>query len=140
MGLEDIAKTRGDLFNHFARYFTSLKVAPTPAEPVHTDNHTGFRLLRYKYKTDATPRQIKLLLVPHIINRPYILDLSDDVSVVRFFSRQDIEVFMIDWGYPEARHQDISFAHYAEYVNLALGVMETEAPFVLGYCTGGIIA
>jgi polyhydroxyalkanoate synthase len=83
---------------------------------------------------------MKLLIVPHIINRPYILDLSDDVSVVQFFCRQGIEVFMIDWGYPETRHQNISFSHYAEYVNLAFGLMETEAPFALGYCTGGIIA
>jgi polyhydroxyalkanoate synthase len=140
MGMEKIAKTRGDIFSYFARYFTDLEVAPTPAEPIHADMHTGFQLLRYKYETGATTRQMKLLLVPHIINRPYILDLNDDVSVVQFLCRQGIEVFIIDWGYPETRHQDISFGHYAEYVNFALGLMETEAPFVLGYCTGGIIA
>lgn len=140
MGLEEITKTRGDLFSYFARYFADLKVAPTPAEHIHEDMHTGFQLLRYNCRTETTTGQMKLLLVPHIINRPYILDLSEDVSVVQFFSRQGIEVFMIDWGYPEPRHQEISFSHYAEYVNLAIGLMETEAPFVLGYCTGGIIA
>ncbi|MGD8846992.1 MAG: alpha/beta fold hydrolase [Desulfobacteraceae bacterium] len=140
MDLDEIPKIRGDLFSLYARYFPALKVAPMSAEPIHMDKRMGFRLLRYKYKADTTANQIKLLIVPHIINRPYILDLSDDVSVVRFLCRQGIEVFMIDWGYPEKRHNDISFAHYTGYVDLGAGLMETDAPFILGYCTGGIIA
>lgn len=140
MNLDAIPRIRGNLFHLYARYFPALEVNAVPAEPVHEDTQTGFRLLRYKYKANPTAKHMRLLLVPHIINRPYILDLNEDVSVVGFLCRQGIEVFMIDWGYPETRHRDISFAHYARYVDRAAGLMPTEAPFVLGYCTGGIIA
>ncbi|MGD9217394.1 MAG: hypothetical protein PVJ84_21460, partial [Desulfobacteraceae bacterium] len=37
-------------------------------------------------------------------------------------------------------HHSISFDDYAGYVDLATGLMATDTPFVLGYCTGGIIA
>jgi polyhydroxyalkanoate synthase len=139
MELDEIPKIRGDWFSLYARYFPALRVAATPAETIHEDTQTGFRLLRYR-RTDTTAKPMKLLLVPHVVNRPYILDLNEDVSVVGFLGRHGIEVFMIDWGYPETRHHDISFAHYARYVDLAAGFMADEAPFVLGYCTGGIIA
>jgi polyhydroxyalkanoate synthase len=140
MGLDEMPRIRGDLFRLYGRYFPALKVAPTPAQTIHEDKHTGFRLLRYGLRQDATAKPKSLLIVPHIINRPYIFDLSDDVSVVRFLCRQGIEVFMIDWGYPEFEHRHLSFAHYAGYVDLATNLMATKAPFVLGYCTGGIIA
>jgi poly(3-hydroxyalkanoate) synthetase len=106
MDLDAIPKIRGDLFRLYARYFPALKVAAMPAETIHEDTQTGFRLLHYQSRAEATANHLRLLLVPHIINRPYILDLNEDVSVVGFLCRQGIEVFMIDWGYPEIRHRD----------------------------------
>lgn len=139
MALDEFAKIRGDLLSFWARYFPPLKVAGMPAESIHEDTRMGFRLLRYN-RTETTIKHMKLLLVPHFVNRPYIFDLDEEVSVVGFLCRQGIEVFMIDWGYPDIRHRDISFAHYANYVDLATALMADEAPFVLGYCTGGIVA
>jgi polyhydroxyalkanoate synthase subunit PhaC len=109
--LDAIPRIRADVFRLYARWLPALKVAATPAELIHGDRQTGFRLLRYKYGAGTTADHTRLLLVPHIINRPYILDLNEDVSVVGFLCRQGIQVFMIDWGYPERMHRGISFLH-----------------------------
>ncbi len=140
MGLDEIPRIRGDLFRLYGQYFPALKVAATPAQTIHEDKRSGFRLLRYGRMQYGRAGQKRLLIIPHIINRPYILDLSDDVSVAGFLCRQGIDVFMIDWGYPGFEHRHLSLAQYAGYVDLAIDLIATEAPFVLGYCTGGIIA
>src|SRR5438270_3194773 len=55
-------------------------VATTPADVLWTDG--GARLLRYRRATAATART-PILLVCSLINRPYVLDLLDERSVVR---------------------------------------------------------
>lgn len=137
---ESHAKIRSDQFEFIGRYFPSFAVAPMAVATVHTDKRLGFKLLRYGPAQKTGGDHPKLLIVPHIVNRPYIFDLSEDVSVVGFLSRMGIDTYMIDWGYPTLAHQDISFSHYVRYTDLCVGLLETENPFILGYCTGGIIA
>ncbi len=140
MRLDQLSKIRGDVLDFYGHCYSALKVSPTPTEVVHEEPRTGFRLLRAVSLNKPPVSRTKLLLVPHIINRPYILDLKEDVSVVRFLCRQGFDVYMIDWGYPTLSHRHLSFDHYARYVDLAVDSMETAIPVILGYCTGGIIA
>src|SRR5512144_2808178 len=56
------------------------QVATTPADAVWS--HGSARLLRYR-RDDAAPARTPILLVCSLINRPYVLDLLPERSVVR---------------------------------------------------------
>ena len=141
MRLDLLPKIRGDCFNFSEQVFSAIQVAKTSSELVHEKKRFNFSLFRYNYGGGtAKENQKKVLLVPQIINRPYILDLNDDVSVVRRFCERDFDVFLIDWGYPTIEHRDISFTHYVQYVDYAIDLISREKMSILGYCTGGIIS
>ncbi len=140
MQLDEMAKIRGELFDVLDQHVTPLKVGPMSATVVHAHDGLGFRLLRYATFGQTPSQRIKLLIVPHIVNRPYILDFSSEISVIRSMCTKNIDVYMIDWGYPTSSQSHISFAHYVRYVDLAADMLANAQPIVLGYCTGGIIA
>ena len=73
-----------------------------------------------------------------IVLRPYILDLNDDVSVVRTFC-ESFDVYMVDWGDPTIEDKKISFSDYIQYVDRAVDQISDDIS-ILGYCVGGIIS
>jgi polyhydroxyalkanoate synthase len=139
--MDNIQITRSKFFNELEGIFPAAAVGKTPCEAVDEDSRFNFKLLRYVKEKDN--KKI-LLLVPHIINRPYILDLNDDVSVIRKFCEHGFSVYMFDWGYPTMEQRKISFSDYVRYLDRAVDVICKERRIkrvsVLGYCTGGIIS
>lgn len=118
-------------------FLPAMDVGSTPKEIVYKKNVFGFKLLHYR--TNVGPHNKKLLIIPHIVNRPYILDLHHGVSVVERFCEDGFDVFMIDWGYSGSRHSEISFRDYVDFVEVAVDTISTGSVGLLGYCTGGII-
>ncbi len=134
--LGDFAESTGRLFSAAGAIAPALRVGATPYEVVDEDNASGFRLLRYLPATGATPRK-EVLFLPHLVNRYYILDLYEDVSVVRRFCERGFTVDLIDWGYPR---KDLGFSDYAGYADKSISLASGDAVSVLAYCTGGIIS
>ena len=141
INLDHIQITRREFFNELETIFPPAAVGKTPFEVVDEDKRFNFKLLRYITEKD---KNRTLLLVPHIINRPYILDLNDDVSVVRKFCDNGFSVYMLDWGYPRMEQREVSFSNYVDYLDKAVDLICRERGIkevsVLGYCTGGIIS
>ena len=139
--MDNIQITRSKFFNELEGIFPPTAVGKTPCEVVDEESRFNFKLLRYVKEKDS--KRI-LLLVPHIINRPYILDLNDDVSVIRKFCEHGLSVYMLDWGYPTMKQRKISFSDYVNYLDRAVDFICQERGVkrvsVLGYCTGGIIS
>jgi len=132
---------RNDFFNALEGIFPNITVGKTSFEVVDEDRSLNFKLLRYA-KEEGKERVI--LIVPHIINRPYILDLNDDVSVIRKFCEHGFSVYMLDWGYPSMKQRKTSFSDYANYLDRVVDFIckdrGIKRVLVLGYCTGGIIS
>ena len=61
--------------------------------------HHAAPLPRETPATQAEP----VLLCYALVNRPYILDLQPDKSVVRQYLDRGFDVYMIDWGVPSRR-------------------------------------
>ncbi|UCH76071.1 MAG: alpha/beta hydrolase [Rhodospirillales bacterium] len=84
------------------------------------------------------------LFVPSLINRAYILDLSERHSLLRWLSRNGVNPWLVDWGYPgEAERRFDLDAYIAGRLVRALDatVELTGGPVALvGYCMGGLLA
>jgi polyhydroxyalkanoate synthase len=115
------------------------QVATTPADVLWQEGNA--RLIRYR-RDDAPRGKTPLLLVCSLINRPYILDLLAERSVVRRLLERGNDVWLLDWGTPTAADASRSLADYAleELPRAAAVVTEragTDRLHVLGYCMGG---
>ena len=82
----------------------------------------------------------KVLFVPSLINRAYILDLMENASMLRWLSGQRLHPYLLDWGWPGEVERRFSLTDYiAGRLERALAAL--EGPVVLaGYCMGGLLA
>lgn len=122
----------------------ATEIEQTPSETVYTENTLALR----QYESVAEPEQrvdVPLVIVYAIINRPYILDLQSDRSVVRRFLERGFNVYLIDWGEPSLLDSSLTIGDYADrYLGNCVDVVRdragTAAVNLLGYCTGGTFA
>ncbi|RCU44254.1 class III poly(R)-hydroxyalkanoic acid synthase subunit PhaC [Haloplanus salinus] len=120
----------------------SADVGQTPSEVVYTENK--LELLRYESVTEHQHR-VPILIVYALINRPYILDLQPDRSIVRRLLEAGHDVYLIDWHEPSELDTSLSLHDYVNrYVrNCVDEVCERssqDAINVLGYCMGGTMS
>ena len=98
-----------------------------------------FELIRYAPQTEtvsATP----LLIVPPMINKFYAMDLAPGRSLVEYLVGRGIQVFMISWRNPDARHAEWGFDAYGQSVIDAMDATGAERVHLLGTCSGGIVS
>jgi polyhydroxyalkanoate synthase subunit PhaC len=98
-------------------------------------------LIRYAPQTEtvsATP----LLIVPPMINKFYAMDLAPGRSLVEYLVGEGVQVFMVSWRNPDARHADWGFDAYGQAVLDALdetcAITGAERAHLLGTCSGGV--
>ena len=101
-------------------------------------------LLHYRRETPATQAE-PVLLCYALVNRPYILDLQPDKSVVRQYLDRGFEVYMIDWGAPSHADRGLTLEHYvsgflARAVDFVRRKHDRPKLHLLGYCMGGTMA
>ncbi len=109
----------------------------TPSEPVtQTDNAT---LLRYGSVHD-TP----LLITYSLVNRPAILDLSTQRSVIARLSTAGFCVYLLAWHPPGAARRHIGLSDYVlgDIADALYWVtrQHSQMPHLLGVCQGGVLA
>jgi polyhydroxyalkanoate synthase len=118
------------------------RVGTTPHEIVLREGtHT---LLRYTRETAATQAE-PVLLCYALVNRPYILDLEPDRSVVRQYLDRGFDVYLIDWGAPSPADRGLTLEHYvcgflAKAVDHVRRAHARPNVHLLGYCMGGTMA
>jgi polyhydroxyalkanoate synthase len=87
---------------------------------------------------------LPVLVVPSLINRGYILDLSADRSLLRWLAGQGLRPVLVDWGRPGLEERGFSLTDYiAGRLEGALDALRSETgtrPAVIGYCMGGLLA
>ncbi|MFT7621122.1 MAG: polyhydroxyalkanoate synthase [Myxococcota bacterium] len=118
-------------------------VGVTPADVVHRENK--WRLLRYEPRPTGNAYSTPILMIPSLINRHYVLDLTPGKSLVEWLVAQGHPVFMIDWGTPGPEDRYLTFDDICDgYIGRALRIAAASSPrgqaHVLGYCLGGTLA
>ncbi|AKF11214.1 alpha/beta fold hydrolase [Sandaracinus amylolyticus] len=119
------------------------RVGQTPADVVHEENK--WRLLRYVPRPEGVAFRTPVLLIPSLINRHYVLDLMSGKSFAEHLVAHGHDVYVIDWGTPEAEDRFVTFEDVVvSAIGRALRVTtrtaKAESAHVLGYCLGGTLA
>jgi polyhydroxyalkanoate synthase len=85
-----------------------------------------------------------VLVVPSLINRAYIVDLSEGRSFMRFLAAEGFRPYLVDWDAPGEAERQFSLDDYiAGRLPRALdqvGKATGTKPAVVGYCMGGLLA
>lgn len=112
----------------------------TPMHAVYREN----KLTLWRVNSAAATQKTPLLLVPALINRHYILDLSADNSLCKALSEAGYDVYLVDWGTagPEDRWQSFSDVITGPMRRLVRKVtrLSGRKPVLFGYCLGGILS
>ena len=102
-----------------------------------------FELIQYRPATAAV-RQVPLIVVPPTINKFYVMDLAPGRSLAEYLVASGLQVFMISWRNPDARHAKWDFGTYGQAVldamDAAARITGSEQTALTGACSGGIIA
>ncbi len=111
----------------------------TPKSAVHRDG----KAVLYRYTGDSAPTQkTPLLIVYALVNRPYMVDLQPDRSIVRNLLAAGHDVYLIDWGYPDPSDRMTTLDDYINgiirgCVEHITSTHDIDAVNLLGVCQGG---
>lgn len=116
-----------------------VQVGATPKELVWQNDLV--KLYHYKRETPAKC-SIPVLVSFAIMNRHDVLDLQPDRSLMNKLLQEGLDVYIMDWGYPQRQHRYLTMEDYI------LGFMNDAVDFVrestgndkihkMGICQGG---
>ena len=97
----------------------------------------------YRYEPLTKPAGITPVLICYaLVNRPYMMDLQIDRSLIRRFLDAGLDVYLIDWGYPDGADR---FTDLDDYINGYLhhcvqhiiDTYQIAGVNLLGVCQGG---
>ncbi|MFQ3319826.1 MAG: polyhydroxyalkanoate synthase [Natronomonas sp.] len=116
-----------------------IEVGMTPSEVVYTENK--LELLHYEALTEEQ-HKTPILIAYALINKPFILDLQPDRSVVRRLLEAGHDVYLIDWNEPSRLDQHLTLDDYVNrYIDNCVDVVRERSGQdkinILGYCMGG---
>jgi polyhydroxyalkanoate synthase len=117
----------------------NVEVGHTPSEVVYEENK--LELLHYEPITDEQ-HETPILIVYALINKPFILDLQPDRSVVRRLLEAGHDVYLIDWNEPSRLDQHLTLDDYVNrYIDNCVDAVRERSGVdrinLLGYCMGG---
>lgn len=102
------------------------------------------RLLRYRRETSVAYSE-PILFCYALINRPYILDLQPDKSVIRRYLDRGFDVYLVDWGVPSDADRGLTLEDYVcsfltEIFQFIFREHDCARLHLLGYCMGGTMS
>lgn len=136
----ELARRNANLLNGIHRYLTHpYQRRESKADVIWQRGNC--RLLDFGVEGKERAR---VLFIPSLINRYYILDLKDERSMVIYLRRQGIRPLVMDWGNPSGEEESFSCTEYV--TQRLLSALETaqelsHSPLIAaGYCMGGLLA
>jgi len=116
-----------------------VQVGCSDKDPVYSED----KLTLYRYRPLAqSAGRAPVLLCYALVNRPYMVDLQEDRSLVRGLLERGLDVYLIDWGYPDGADRFLEIDDYVngyldrcvDQVRKATG---SDRINLLGICQGG---
>lgn len=123
------------------RDMQDIPAGVTPREAVYSEDK--LTLYRYAAPDGKKPRlRTPVLIVYALVNRPYMTDLQENKSLIRGLLAQGLDVYLIDWGYPDRADRFLTMDDYINgYIDNCVDVIRAQAKVpavnILGICQGG---
>ncbi|MGO1072741.1 class III poly(R)-hydroxyalkanoic acid synthase subunit PhaC [Lysobacter sp. CA199] len=101
------------------------------------------KVVLYRFRGDKAPTaKVPLLIAYALVNRPYMVDLQADKSIVRGLLERGQDVYILDWGYPDRSDRYLELEDYIQrFLGGAVDHLRREyrvdAINLLGICQGG---
>jgi len=139
----------GKTINHAIYFINEVinfrKVPVEPTKYVILKNCGPAKLRFYSKNTIPGKNKYHLLLVPSLINKPYIFDLLRGRSFIEYLIENDVDVFLIDWGTPNQLGRYYSFDDYLTifyhtFVEYIKNILDVPRINIMGYCIGGTLS
>lgn len=120
-----------------------VEIGASPKDAVYREDKAV--LYRYRPLPEAPRRGPALVLCSPLVNRPYMMDLQPDRSLVRGLLARGLDVFLIDWGTPDGADR---YLEIDDYVNRYLPhcaarvceLRDEQQINLLGVCQGGTLS
>lgn len=119
-----------------------IETGVSPRELIYQED----KLTLYRYQPQVEKlHSIPLLIVYALVNRPYMMDLQEDRSMIRGLLDAGLDVYLIDWGYPDAGDRTLTLVDYVQrYIGHCVDVVRdrhgVDALNLLGVCQGGALS
>ncbi|MFU8856144.1 MAG: class III poly(R)-hydroxyalkanoic acid synthase subunit PhaC [Deferrisomatales bacterium] len=116
-----------------------IDVGPTPKEEVYReDEMVVYHYLPFRKR----PCKVPVLIIYALVNRPYMVDIQEDRSMVRNLLSQGMDVYLVDWGYPDRCERYLTLDDYINgYIDRAVDTIRERHGIdkinLLGICQGG---
>ena len=99
----------------------------------------------FRYRSDSRCFSPPILLVMSLVSKPYVLDLRPNNSFIEALLRRGHDVYMLDWGTPDAADAANSLETYCDELIpfaavVAMRTSRARGVHVFGYCLGGLMA
>jgi len=98
-------------------------------------------LYRFEPRVKKT-NPVPLLIVYALVNRPYMADLQDGRSMIQGLLNAGLDVYLIDWGYPDSADRYLTLDDYINgYIDRCVDLIckkhKLKKINILGICQGG---
>ena len=101
------------------------------------------KVVLYRFVGERRPTaKVPILICYALVNRPYMVDLQSDRSLVKGLLERGEDVYIIDWGYPDRSDRFLTLEDYIErFLGGAVDHLRRthglDAINLLGICQGG---
>ncbi|WP_026079979.1 class III poly(R)-hydroxyalkanoic acid synthase subunit PhaC [Spirulina subsalsa] len=147
MGLEDTTHEYTELTQKLVKGIENLsrlreediEIGASPKDVVYQED----KITLYRFKPVVKkPLAVPVLIVYALVNRPFMVDLQENRSLVANLLKLGLDVYLIDWGYPTRADRWLTLDDYINgYINNCVDfIRETnklDKVNLLGVCQGG---
>jgi polyhydroxyalkanoate synthase len=116
-----------------------VEVGCTARDAVYAED----KLTLYRFRPLAEDAGLAPVLICYaLVNRPWMVDLQEDRSLVRGLLQRGLDVYLIDWGYPDGADRFLEIDDYVNgYLDRCVDAVRRasgrQAINLLGVCQGG---
>jgi len=104
------------------------------------------KVVLYRFIGERKPTaKVPLLICYALVNRPYMVDLQEDRSLVKGLLARGEDVYILDWGYPDRSDRFLTLEDYIErFLGGAMDYLRQsfsqDKVNLLGICQGGALS